>query len=98
MIGVQDPPLEGTDVTIWEEESDLEIDKDETHPRRLIPELCRLFYQLGWYFYTTDTYKKINVKDNMSLIFNENNCSGLLEQEEASALREGTVITIEVII
>ena len=45
-------------------------------------------------------YKKINVKDNMSLIFNENNCSGLLEQEEASALREGTVvkITTEIII
>jgi methylthioribulose-1-phosphate dehydratase len=23
-------------------------DLNETHPRKLIPELCRLFYNLGW--------------------------------------------------
>ncbi len=31
----------------WKEEA--EEDWDETHPRKLIPELCQLFYNLGWY-------------------------------------------------
>ena len=30
----------------WKEEP--EDEWDELHPRRLIPELCRLFYQLEW--------------------------------------------------
>lgn len=30
----------------WREEP--EEDWDETHPRKLIPELCQLFYNLGW--------------------------------------------------
>ena len=38
----------GDQIVSWEEETDIEIERDETHPRRLIPELCQLFYQLGW--------------------------------------------------
>lgn len=41
----------------WEEEA--ESDWDELHPRRLIPELCRLFYQLGW---VTGTGGGISIK------------------------------------
>jgi methylthioribulose-1-phosphate dehydratase len=32
------------DVVKYEEDEDLSAE----HPRKLIPELCRLFYQLGW--------------------------------------------------
>nr|CAG4642021.1 EOG090X0D1G [Eurycercus lamellatus] len=41
----------------WVEEA--EEDWDETHPRKLIPELCQLFYQLGW---VTGTGGGISIK------------------------------------
>lgn len=35
-----------TDIVKWKEETEEEW--DELHPRRLIPELCKQFYHLGW--------------------------------------------------
>jgi len=46
----------------WVEEE--EKDWDEVHPRRLIPELCQLFYQLGW---VTGTGGGISIKRNEAI-------------------------------
>nr|CAG4641183.1 EOG090X0D1G [Eulimnadia texana] len=48
--------------TTWEEEP--EDQWSETHPRRLIPELCRLFYNLGW---VTGTGGGISIKHNEAI-------------------------------
>ena len=49
--------MEVAALSAWVEEE--EENWDEYHPRRLIPELCQLFYQLGW---VTGTGGGISIK------------------------------------